>query len=176
MKRFVPVLTLSMLFMLFIIAPMVFAADSQKPVAFRFGAGISVSGYSNAHSGVELNAVFRPFSLNVANPFFRLETGLSFGKGDFLYSGFKAMAGLELFRTMWNPLAFTMINKGPWSPAMSFGVITESFSSVEMLFEFSPFRVLDKDFIYEWFPVFGVFDGTRFDSWGVYLFRFTSMF
>lgn len=139
------------------------------------GAGISVNGDNRARTGVELNFTYRPFELNVANPFVRAEGGIGFGRGGFGFSEFKAVAGVELFRTMSNPFAFTMINKGPWSPAVSAGIIT-GFDQADVLAELSLVRVLDKDFIYEWFTVFGVFDRSGLKNWGVCLFRLTSMF
>ncbi len=145
---------------------------------FRFGAGIGVDGNSGARTEVKLNAISRPFSFNVANPFVRAEYGIGFGRGGFTFTKLSAVAGVELFRSMKNPLAFTMSNKGPWSPAISAGITTD-FNDTDVYTELSLFRVLDKDFIYEWFTVFAVFDRLEISSmktWGVCFIRLTSMF
>ncbi len=145
---------------------------------FRFGAGIGVDGNSGARTEVKLNAISRPFSFNIANPFVRAEYGIGFGRGGFTFTKLSAVAGVELFRSMKNPLAFTMSNKGPWSPAISAGITTD-FNDTDVYTELSLFRVLDKDFIYEWFTVFAVFDRLEISSmktWGVCFIRLTSMF
>jgi len=145
---------------------------------FRFGAGIGVDGNSNARTEIKLNIIARPFSSNVMNPFVRAEYGFGLGRGDFGLTDLTAVAGVELFRTMKNPLSFAMVNKGPWSPAVCAGISTD-FNGTDIYAEVSLFRVLDKDFIYEWFTVFGVFDNFDVHSlktWGVCLIRLTSMF
>jgi len=151
---------------------------SASAKVFRFGAGIGADGNSCARTEIKLNAITRPFSSNVMNPFVRAEYGLGFGKGGFGLSKLTASFGVELFRSMKNPLSFTMVNKGPWSPAVSAGVVTD-FADTDIYAELSLFRVLDKDFIYEWFTVFGVFDNFDVNSlerWGVCFIRLTTMF
>lgn len=145
---------------------------------FRFGAGIGVDGNSGARTEVKLNAIARPFTLNILNPFVRAEYGIGFGRGGFSLTKLSAVAGVELFRSMKNPLSFTMTNKGPWSPAISAGITTD-FNDTDVYTELSFFRVLDKDYIYEWFTVFAVFDRLEISSmktWGVCFIRLTSMF
>ena len=145
---------------------------------FRFGAGIGVEGNSTARTEIKLNAVARPFSSNVMNPFVRAEYGFGFGNGGFGLSKLTASFGVELFRSMKNPLSFTMVNKGPWSPAVTAGVVTD-FADTDIYAELSLFRVLDKDFIYEWFTVFGVFDNfdvNSLETWGVCFIRLTTLF
>lgn len=145
---------------------------------FRFGAGIGVDGNSGARTEIKLNAIARPFSSNIFNPFARAEYGIGFGRGGFSLTKLSAVAGVELFRSMKNPLAFTMSNKGPWSPAISAGITTD-FNDTDVYTELSLFRVLDKDYIYEWFTVFAVFDRLEISSmktWGVCFIRLTSMF
>lgn len=145
---------------------------------FRFGAGIGVDGNSAARTEIKLNAIARPFSSNVMNPFVRTEYGIGFGRGGFGLTRLTATFGVELFRSMKNPLSFTMVNKGPWSPALSAGVVTD-FADTDIYAELSLFRVLDKDFIYEWFTVFGVFDNfdvNSLETWGVCFIRLTTMF
>lgn len=145
---------------------------------FKFGAGIGVDGNSGARTEVKLNAIARPFTLNILNPFFRAEYGIGFGRGGFSLTKLSAVTGVELFRSMKNPLSFTMSNKGPWSPAISAGITTD-FNDTDVYTELSLFRVLDKDYIYEWFTVFAVFDRLEISSmktWGVCFIRLTSMF
>jgi len=145
------------------------------PKVFRFGAGIGVDGDSSARTEIKLNLIARPFSSDIMNPFVRAEYGVGMGKGGFGLSNLTAVAGVELFRSMTNPLFFTMANKGPWSPALSAGITTDFIKS-DLYAELSLFRVLDKDFIYEWFTVFAVIENSSIQKWGVYLLRFTAMF
>jgi hypothetical protein len=165
MKRFIAIVALIMLcFSLFASAKV-----------FRFGYGINLDGNSSARTEIKLNFTARPFSSNVMNPFVRAEYGIGMGRGGFGLSNLTAVAGVELFRSMKNPFAFTLSNKGPWSPALSAGISTD-FTDSDLYAELSLFRVLDKDYIYEWFTVFAVFDRSGIEKWGVCLFRFTSMF
>lgn len=162
-------------FAVLILGLSVFASGAR---VFKLGAGIGVDGNSGARTEVKLNAIARPFSFNIANPFVRAEYGIGFGRGGFGLTNLTAVAGVELFRSMKNPLAFTMSNKGPWSPAISAGITTD-FNDTDVYTELSLFRVLDKDFIYEWFTVFAVFDRLEISSmktWGVCFIRLTSMF
>jgi hypothetical protein len=165
MKRFVVIAALLLL---------CFSLSASAKV-FRFGYGIGVDGNNAARTEIKLNFTARPFSSNVMNPFVRAEYGVGMGRGGFGLTNLTAVAGVELFRSMKNPLSFTMANKGPWSPALSAGITTD-FTDSKIYAELSPFRVLDKDFIYEWFTVFAVFDRSGIEKWGVCLLRFTSMF
>jgi len=148
---------------------------SAAPKVFRFGYGINVEGNSSARTEIKLNFTARPFSSNVMNPFVRAEYGIGMGRGGFGLTNLTAVAGVELFRSMKNPLSFTMANKGPWSPAICAGITTD-FTDSNLYAELSLFRVLDKDFIYEWFTAFAVFDRSGIEKWGVCLLRLTSMF
>ena len=139
------------------------------------GAGPAVGGNSLRLSDVKAHVLARPFSSDVMNPFVRLETGVEFGKDTFNWSGLDAGLGFEIFRSMWNPFSFAQSNPGPWSPALYGGVNTD-LRSLKWNIEFSPVRVLDRDYVYEWLGVFWNFDKDGLENWGVRLFRFSAMF
>lgn len=139
------------------------------------GAGLGAGGNSSALSDVRLHFLARPFSSDVMNPFVRLETGLEFGKDTLCWSGLDCGLGFEIFRTMHNPFAFAQTNPGPWSPSVYCGMNTD-FGSLKWNVGFSPVRVLDRDYVYEWFGIFWNFDGNGLENWGVRLFRFSAMF
>ncbi len=137
--------------------------------SFVFGAGYSFSGTSEAKTQAEINLVYRPLPL-----FVRLQGGLDISKDGLSWSGLKATANLELFKSMKNPLSFTMANAGPWSPAIAGGISIEG-SHVCPYGEISLFRVLDKDYIYEWFVLSATFEnGIR--EWSISFLRMTALF
>ncbi|MCR5761379.1 MAG: hypothetical protein K6F82_05240 [Sphaerochaetaceae bacterium] len=142
---------------------------------FSTGVGISLTGSSDAATEVDMNFVFRPFRLKYANPFINIQSGLKLSSSGLGWSGLKAMVSLELFKSMKNPLSFIMINPGPWSPSLGGGVSLEG-GRFYPYAELSLFRVLDKDYMYEWFALSATFDKTGFRTWSISLLRMTSLF
>lgn len=141
---------------------------------FSVGTGFSFAGTSEAETSAELSFVFKPFSLSYLNPYIRFQSGLCIFNEGVRWSGLKASANLELFKSMWNPLSFTMSNPGPWSPSIGGGISVEN-SRVYPYGEVSLFRVLDKDYMYEWFVFSATFEsGIR--EWSVSFLRMTALF
>ncbi|MCR5760454.1 MAG: hypothetical protein K6F82_00390 [Sphaerochaetaceae bacterium] len=141
---------------------------------FSYGGGFSLSGTSEAETHLELNAVFKPYSFDYLNPFARIQSGLSLSSDGLSFSSLKASLNLELFKSMKNPLFFTMSNPGPWSPSLGGGISVEN-GHIYPYAELSLFRVLDKDYMYEWFVFSSTFDeGIR--TWSVSILRMTGLY
>jgi len=156
----------------------VFASTSY----FNLGIGVAVAGRSDAVSSLGLDVTYVPFDFKLFNPFFRTWSSLSFnGKNQILFDGLGLGVALEIGRFMWNPLQFTLYNPGPWAPKVTAGLVfwNECISdTVALYLEASPFRTLDKDYMFEWFSPF-VLVGLGEEKqtlWGVTFFRFTPLY
>lgn len=141
---------------------------------YNFGYGVGVAGSSEGKTAVDLNFTYRPFDLSYCNPFITVEGGCSFDSDEFGFDEIKAFAGAEVFKSTFNPLGFTTVNKSMWSPSAGCGVSYRN-KDFSLYVEACPLRVLDKDFIYEYFTVGLNLKEFKIDDWRVYLFRFTSM-
>lgn len=157
----------------------VFATNTSY---FNLGVGVAVSGRSDSVTSVALDVTYAPFDFKLFNPFFRTWSSLSFnGKQQILFDGLGIGVSLEIGRFKWNPLQFTLSNPGPWSPKLTAGFVFWNDcleDSVALYFEASPFRTLDKDYMFEWFSPFVLIGigGSRQILWGVSFFRFTPMY
>ena len=138
-------------------------AHSDKIMGYGFSFG------ENTLSETILNA-----SLKIS--VIRIEGGLMIDK-DFKVkpSGLSLVADVEFVNTMANFLSFIQTNPGPWCPTVGLGAQTD-FRRIYAVAEISLFRIKDKDFIYEWFPVSVVFDFKNLYSFKVDLFRYTRVF
>jgi len=149
---------------------------------FNFGVGVSLSGRSNSVSSMSLEVVYTPFDFHLFNPSLKAWSGASWDGYDSLsFNGVGAGITLEIGRFMKNPLQFTLSNPGPWAPSLSAGVVffDQYFEDIAALYlQASPFRTLDKDYMFEWFSpfVFIGFGESQQTLWGVSFFKFTPLY
>ena len=148
---------------------------------FNFGVGVGLYGRSDSVSSMLLDVTYVPFDFDYCNPIFKAWTGASWdGHKGFSFDGIGTGITLEIGRFMWNPLQFTLSNPGPWAPSVTAGVVFlhKSLDAAAFYLEVSPFRTLDKDYMFEWFSPFVLirFGEMKPALWGVSFFRFTPLY
>lgn len=158
-------------------------ADSSY---FNFGVGVSLSGRSDSVSSMTLDVAYVPFDSKLLNPVFKAWSGASWDGHDsgFSFDGLGLGLCLEIGRFSWNPLQFTLSNPGPWSPSLTAGFVFlhQRMSGIFLYLEASPFRTMDKDYVFEWFSPFVLLDMQSLGLeavnvlWGVTFFRFTPLY
>ena len=158
-------------------------ADSSY---FNLGVGVSLSGRSDSVSSMSLDVSYVPFDSKLLNPVFRAWLGGSWAgwSNGFTFDGYGLGLCLEIGRFSWNPLQFTLSNPGPWVPSLTAGFVflNESFGDISLYLEVSPFRTMDKDYVFEWFSPFVLLDVQSLGQdvvktlWGVTFFRFTPLY
>ena len=158
-------------------------ADSSY---FNLGVGVSLSGRSDSVSSMTLDVAYVPFDSKLLNPVFKAWSGASWDGHDsgFSFDGLGLGLCLEIGRFSWNPLQFTLSNPGPWSPSLTAGFVFlhQGIGGISLYFEASPFRTMDKDYVYEWFSPFVLLDMQSLGLaavnylWGVTFFRFTPLY
>ena len=131
-------------------------------------------------SGVEVSAAYKPFSVKYLNPSLSVKT--SFGtEADGSYHIPYAQVGLniDLLRTINHKFNFLSSNVIAYTPAFQTSFHYD-FRRDLMLFSlgFSPFKLSQKDFWYEFFSGFVTYDLTtgEMDNWGINLIRYTYFF
>ncbi len=156
-----------------------FALDTSY---FNFGVGISVSGRSDSVSSLSLDAVYIPFDFDYCNP-----SLLAWGTAS--WDGAKSVSfknvgfglSVEVGRFKFNPLQFTTNNPSLWAPSFTVGLVCsqllkdEKDMTAKLYVEASIFRVIEKDYMYEWFSPF-VLINKEYKLWGVTVFRFTPLY
>ena len=156
-------------------------ATGLKTSYFNFGVGLSASGRSDAVSSLGLDVVYVPFDLNYCNPSLLAWAKVSWdGAKSFDVKNFGVGLSLELGRFKFNPLQFASNNPSPWAPSVTVGVVfnqvfEEATLTSKLYVEASIFRILDKDYMFEWFSPF-VMINKDCKLWGVTVFRFTPLY
>lgn len=153
---------------------------------FNMGFGVSLSGRSDSVSSMSVDVLYVPFDSKLFNPIFKAWLGGSWDgcRSDILFDGYGLGLCLEIGRFSWNPLQFTLSNPGPWSPSLTAGLVflNQSMGDVSLYLEASPFRTMDKDYIFEWFSPFVLLDVQSLGQdpirtlWGITFFRFTPLY
>lgn len=153
---------------------------------FNMGFGVSLSGRSDSMSCMSFDVSYVPFDSKLLNPVFKAWVGSSWDgwSPDFSFDGYGLGLTLELGRFSWNPLQFTLSNPGPWSPSLTVGFVFlhKGMEDISLYFEASPFRTMDRDYIFEWFSPFVLLDVQSLGHdpvrtlWGVTFIRFTPLF
>ncbi len=149
-------------------------ATGLKTSYFNFGVGLSVSGRSDSVSSVTLDAVYVPFDFSYCNPSLLAWTTASWdGAKSFSFGEFGFGLSLELGRFDFNPLQFTSNNPNPWAPSVTLGLVYNK--EINLYVEASIFRVIDKDYMFEWFSPFAVIN-KDYKLWGVTIFKYTPLY
>lgn len=152
---------------------------------FNFGVGVSLSGRSDSVSSMSVDVAYMPFDSRLFNPVFTAWSGASWdGRSKLEFDGIGLGLSLEIGRFMWNPFQFTLSNPGPWSPSVTAGFLflNRAAGNVVLYLEASPFRTMDKDYVFEWFSPFVMLDVESLGQapvhalWGVTFFRFTPLY
>jgi len=173
MKRFL-IVTLILLFLAF---PL---------VAKSFGYGIGMYGQrviateQDSSSGVELSFVYQPWLLPIGNPSVHIKG--SFGS-DMLNSPVfpyvEVGVSVDLFRVIRHPFNFFANNMVAYDPAVSLAYHFDRQSTSHLLsVGFSPFKLSQKDFWYEFFAFYVALDVAKgtVENWGINLVRYTYIF
>ncbi len=151
-----------------------FSLFGLEPAYFNFGVGLSVSGRSDAVSSLSLDAVYVPFDFDYCNPSLLAWTTASWdGTKPLSFGEFGFALSIELGRFDFNPLQFASNNLNPWAPSVTVGLVYER--AIKLYVEASIFRVLDKDYILEWFSPFAMINKDC-KLWGVTIFKYTPLY
>lgn len=159
---------------LIISATPLFAATIPYSLGFGIGlGGESISGTGN--TSLSSSIYYAPLSNTILNPSLRIEADLTYSKSYFSYDASRAIIGIELFRTLKNPINKYIINNRLWAPAVEIGVETNRKDQICGYFALSLFKTLDKDYVYEILNPFITFTD-KIESWGIVLFKYTPLY
>ncbi|MDY0287721.1 MAG: hypothetical protein RBR15_02725 [Sphaerochaeta sp.] len=159
---------------------------SSSLSAKNFGYGLGMYGQSvlqdegASSGGVELSFVYQPWLLPVGNPSVHIKG--AFGSdmaGTLTFPYVELGISADLFRVIDHPFNFFANNIVAYDPAISVAYHFDLQDSSHLLsVGFSPFKLSQKDYWYEFFAFYVVMDiGTRtVDTWGINLVRYTYLF
>ncbi|MCF0237862.1 MAG: hypothetical protein HUK24_04610 [Sphaerochaetaceae bacterium] len=149
----------------------VFSLFAVKLAMFNNGMGIGYYGQSNDSWEAVIDLKLIPFDFDYLNPSINTEFAFDFrGNPKSVSLGL----GIELFRTMNNPLGIFISNPSPWAPEISFSYIYGDEQSLRI--KFSLLRTLDRDFIYQWLTPFIQFSEKGTVLWGIEFIHMTPLF
>ncbi len=174
MKRVLLALALMLLFV------------SSSLLAKSFGYGLGMYGQSvvaneqDSSSGVELSFVYQPWLLPVGNPSVHVKGAMgSDMNGSLTFPYVELGLSMDLFRVIDHPFNFFANNIVAYDPAVSVACHFDvGRASPLVSVGFSPFKLSQKDFWYEFFAFYVSMDvGTgSVDNWGIHLVRYTYIF
>lgn len=140
--------------------------------------GRSVEGNpSLTTAGAEFSLVVKMWDKPVANPSLIART--SFGpdeSGAFGFPYLQVGLGLDLFRMLNHPFTFLSLNSIAYAPMVGVSYTYDTARQKHLAgLEFSPIKLVQKDYWYEALAPFIHFDvsARRVDSWGFNIIRFT---
>lgn len=155
-------------------------------VSKSFGYGLGMYGQSvlldesASSSGVELSFVYQPWLLPVGNPSLQIKGAMGTDmSGSLTFPYLELGFSLDLFRVIAHPFNFFANNIVAYDPAISVAYHVDLRGASHLLsVGFSPFKLSQKDFWYEFFAPFVALDlGRReVDNWGITLIRYTYLF
>ncbi|MBI9095883.1 MAG: hypothetical protein JEY71_13510 [Sphaerochaeta sp.] len=155
-------------------------------VAKSFGYGLGMYGHSDLQdvgafsSGVELSFVYQPWLLPFGNPSVHSKGAMgSDMQGSLTFPYVELGISVDLFRTIKHPFNRFANNIVAYSPAVSVAYHIDGEGPSHLLsVGFSPFKLSQKDFWYEFFALYVAMDieTGAVDSWGVNLVRYTYIF
>jgi hypothetical protein len=174
MKRVVLALALVLIFV------------SSPLVAKSFGYGLGMYGQSvvaneqDSSSGVELSLVYQPWLLPIGNPSVHIKGAMgSDMQGSLVFPYVELGVSVDLFRVIDHPFNFFANNIVAYDPSISLAYhFDREGASHQVSVGFSPFKLSQKDFWYEFFAFYVALDvGTgEVDNWGINLVRYTYFF
>lgn len=155
-------------------------------VAKGLGYGLGMYGHrdvldmGSSSSGVELSLVFQPWLLPIGNPSVHLKGSVgSDMQGSPVFPYVELGVSVDLFRVIKHPFNFFANNIVAYDPAVSLAYhFDRESASHQVSVGFSPFKLSQKDFWYEFFAFYVALDvGTgAVDNWGINLVRYTYFF
>jgi len=158
-----------------------------SPLAAKsFGYGLGMYGQSVLHdegassSGVELSLVYQPWLLPIGNPSLQLKGSMgSDMSGSLVFPYVEFGLSLDLFRIVKHPINFFANNIVAYDPALSIAYQYDTQDSSHLMsVGFSPFKLSQKDFWYEFFAFYVALDleAKKVANWGINLVRYTYIF
>ncbi len=155
-------------------------------VAKSFGYGLGMFGErvvleeGASSSGVELSFVYQPWLLPIGNPSMHIKGAMgSDMQGELTFPYVEIGVSVDLFRTIRHPFNFFANNIVAYDPALSvaYHFNPESLSHLVSV-GFSPFKLSQKDFWYEFFAFYVAMDvrSNSVENWGINLVRYTYIF
>ena len=169
-----------------VIVALVVLLVASPLVAKSFGYGLGMYGHSDVHdvgassSGVELSFVYQPWLLSVGNPSIHIKGAMGTDmQGSLTFPYAELGLSVDLFRILRHPFNFFANNMVAYDPALSVAYHFDKGSPSHLLsVGFSPFKLSQKDFWYEFFAFYVAFDVSTntVDNWGINLVRYTYIF
>ncbi|MGB4408447.1 MAG: hypothetical protein WBI82_16450 [Sphaerochaeta sp.] len=154
--------------------------------AKSFGYGLGMYGQSDlldmgaSSGGVELSFVYQPWLLPLGNPSMLIKGSMgSDMQGSLTFPYVELGVSVDLFRVIDHPFNFFTNNIVAYDPAISVAYHFDREGASHLLsVGFSPFKLSQKDFWYEFFAFYVAMDlGTgAVDNWGINLVRYTYIF
>lgn len=164
----------------------IFALIANPLTSRSLGYGLSFYGQTIIEdvdlttSGVELSVVYKPYSMKYFNP--SLIAKAAFGTeadGSFHIPYAQVGLNIDLLRTINHKFNFLSSNVIAYTPAIQTSLHYDPRRELTLLtMGFSPFKLSQKDFWYEFFSGFVTYDLAtgEMDSWGINLIRYTYLF
>lgn len=154
--------------------------------AKSFGYGLGMYGQSvvldesASSGGVELSFVYQPWLLPVGNPSLQLKAAMGSDISRSLVFPYVELGiSFDLFRIIDHPFNFYANNIVAYDPALSLAYHFDTQGPAHLMsVGFSPFKLSQKDFWYEFFAFYVAFDVSTntVDNWGINLVRYTYIF
>ena len=159
---------------------------SSSLSAKSFGYGLGMYGQSvlldesASSGGVELSFVYQPWLLKVGNPSVHFKGAMGSDMQNSLTFPYVGLGiSVDLFRAIDHPFNLFANNIVAYDPAISVAYHFDLLDASHLLsVGFSPFKLSQKDYWYEFFAFYVAMDvGTRtVDNWGINLVRYTYIF
>jgi len=135
---------------------------------------------ARASSGAEFSLVYKPFLLPFLNPSLQVKNavGTEMG-GEWVAPYWEVGVSVDLIRIIDHPFNFLAHNIIAYTPSVSVAYQYDPRRNLSLAsVGFSPFKLSQKDFWYEFFSPFLTYDlgSGELDSWGVNLVRYTFFF
>lgn len=135
---------------------------------------------ARASSGAEFSLVYKPFLLPFLNPSLQVKNAVGTEMdGEWVAPYWEVGVSVDLIRIIDHPFNFLAHNIIAYTPSVSVAYQYDPRRNLSLAsVGFSPFKLSQKDFWYEFFSPFLTYDlgSGELDSWGVNLVRYTFFF
>ncbi len=155
---------------------------SARSVGYGVGfyGQVVASDASLTTTGSEFSLVFQPAQFSVFNPSLLVKLPLGLDEvGSVLLPYGEIGLGIDLFKLLDHPFNFWSQNIIAYTPMVSLSYQYDFRRNLSLAsIGFSPFKLSQKDFWYEFFSPFVTYDLSTgsLDNWGVNLIRYTYLF